>query len=450
MATNIESIGSTDPDFTDSMGVIGVGAVNVKMHFGAVGDGVADDTTAIQNAFNESVLASNGFSSGTRGGVYFPPGTYKITAPLIIGEEPFGAPTATTPQGIGRIFGHRGTVLLTGNFAGFMFDNPNEDPEPVDPDDSTNTNLEAGVIEGLNFINTHTGADSGCIRVYSASSLHIRDCHFQGHNGVLLGGFENGHICFDSTIESCKFTAMGTEASRDTGSLGCSAGHQVRVIGCAFTLWDTALRLFGAQASSYSNRFEVCNIAIKVGERTDGSTLANAGGVIVNSSFESNSYDIHLRDANGLSIIGAQSQGSQDGDHNSQSSIRYVGGSNITIMNYVCSGTYDQAPFWIESDPSSDLGAVGLTFINCNGGMLWAANTHAGCCEQINSELFIDFTNTVAKLPTYATAGMRRTVNNANQVIGTDAWGTQITAHVSTGSWAPCWYDGSADVWRLG
>jgi hypothetical protein len=82
--------------------------------------------------------------------------------------------------------------------------------------------------------------------------------------------------------------------------------------------------------------------------------------------------------------------------------------------------------------------------------MSWAANTHSGCCEQINCELFTDFASTVAKLPTYATAGMRRYVTNANQVIGTDAWGSTLTAHVSTGSWAPCWYDGSSDVWRLG
>lgn len=45
-------------------------SVNVK-DFGAVGDGVADDTSAIQTAMDSSVLS-----------VYFPPGTYNITSTL--------------------------------------------------------------------------------------------------------------------------------------------------------------------------------------------------------------------------------------------------------------------------------------------------------------------------------------------------------------------------------
>jgi polygalacturonase len=47
--------------------------VNV-MDFGAVGDGVHDDTAAIQAAV--SSLAANG------GGVYFPPGSYAVSSPI--------------------------------------------------------------------------------------------------------------------------------------------------------------------------------------------------------------------------------------------------------------------------------------------------------------------------------------------------------------------------------
>ncbi len=51
-------------------------SVSVK-DFGAVGNGVADDTAAIQSAIN-TVLTPTG------GGLYFPKGTYKITAKLVI------------------------------------------------------------------------------------------------------------------------------------------------------------------------------------------------------------------------------------------------------------------------------------------------------------------------------------------------------------------------------
>lgn len=51
---------------------------NVKTDFGATGNGVADDTTAIQNAINAA-------GAGTE--IYFPEGTYKITSTLTVAEN---------------------------------------------------------------------------------------------------------------------------------------------------------------------------------------------------------------------------------------------------------------------------------------------------------------------------------------------------------------------------
>lgn len=65
--------------------------VSVK-DFGAVGDGVANDTTAIQAAIN-ALLASN------RGALFLPAGTYCITSPLLV------------PYGV-SIFGEGGTASI--------------------------------------------------------------------------------------------------------------------------------------------------------------------------------------------------------------------------------------------------------------------------------------------------------------------------------------------------
>jgi hypothetical protein len=52
-----------------------VSALNVQTQFGAKGDNVTDDTTAIQNAINAAANLQTG-----RGLVYFPPGTYLISS----------------------------------------------------------------------------------------------------------------------------------------------------------------------------------------------------------------------------------------------------------------------------------------------------------------------------------------------------------------------------------
>jgi autotransporter-associated beta strand protein len=72
------------------------------MNYGAAGDGVADDTAAIQAAINAAHATGTG-NPVVAGEVWFPSGTYRITAPLVLtnggvsllGRDQGGAPCAS-------------------------------------------------------------------------------------------------------------------------------------------------------------------------------------------------------------------------------------------------------------------------------------------------------------------------------------------------------------------
>lgn len=77
---------ANDTDARDRHPLFHNAVINVKAHFDAEGDGSTDDTTAIQNALDAAVEDG--------GEVYFPPGTYKVSSTLTLGES------GATTQGV--------------------------------------------------------------------------------------------------------------------------------------------------------------------------------------------------------------------------------------------------------------------------------------------------------------------------------------------------------------
>ncbi len=63
------------------------GMYNVKTDFGAVGDGITDDTQALIEAFRGDSTSYTDGESGGRVPVYLPPGTYLVTKPLPMGAK---------------------------------------------------------------------------------------------------------------------------------------------------------------------------------------------------------------------------------------------------------------------------------------------------------------------------------------------------------------------------
>jgi len=137
--------------------------VSVK-DFGAVGDGVADDTAAIQAAINASY--------GHR--LFLPRGLYKLTSPLVIQPVYSGLsqlPLTIFGEGFDANGGNGGTVLLvqhTGN--GITMDN------------STAGNSDARfILDGFSIIGDGVDAAGGDgIHVVKVSNLTISNVWVQG------------------------------------------------------------------------------------------------------------------------------------------------------------------------------------------------------------------------------------------------------------------------------
>jgi hypothetical protein len=404
MAIDIEAPGTSGANYEDILLYSGAGSTNV-LWYGADRTGATDCTTAVQAALDDDA-GDNGFTTTTRGGVFFPPGTYKFDSSVIL------AATASRPQGQGRIWAHNGTVLLTANFAGFIFDDPNSNPP------TTNHSAQRGLLEGLNFKNTSTNAAAGCVRIEHTfgPGWHIRNCSFQGHHGVLLGGTDDEQVALDSMVDNCHFIALGSEASLDTNGIGLGLGYNTRAANCSFQLWDNAVLLWGGQAAITASRMEVNNRAIRVGIKPDLSTLFNASGAVIsNISFESNRYDIHCQATGALFVSGCVSQGQNTGDHDSQTSFYYDGGQGIVIAAYTGSGTYDlSSVFYINSAPTNETPAI--TFIGCGGGLLRNGALNMAGCEMIQSHFNgAEFDITFAQAPTYATLGTKRIFTDAEE-----------------------------------
>lgn len=196
-------------------------SVSVK-DFGAVGNGVADDTAAINAA-----LASS--AGGLE--LFFPAGTYKVTSTIVLptGRDfrLYGTGTATdiTSTGLSAIFERntRGSfveidsIAFTGTSPAFLYDAPG--PLPW-----TDTLYEYK-ITNCRFFQT---AGTYHIKLIGAREGMIQNCYFQNGDGVYASYSINleFHSCmWKDTLYGVR-SDIGTEGVRLVGCtmLGCGKG----------------------------------------------------------------------------------------------------------------------------------------------------------------------------------------------------------------------------------
>jgi hypothetical protein len=168
--------------------------ISVK-DFGAVGDGIAIDTTAIQAAMSRAKVLSS--ASGVTGAtVWFPPGVYVIDQALTLSSA-----TGVTLRGGGA--GSTQIWSTNGTANGFTF-----------------TSCSTFELSGLRLLPPDTTGSTGVgISLVNCSSVHVADMVLDNNNGGLflcaLKALGSGGISSSIHIDRCSLT--GTDSATGRG-----------------------------------------------------------------------------------------------------------------------------------------------------------------------------------------------------------------------------------------
>lgn len=256
---------ATSAPTTRALGDHSYDMVTVK-DFGAIGNGVADDTAAIQAAVDWQT--SNGF----RGIIRFPRGTYLISSSITFN---FNGAQSIIFEGEGQ------ASKVTGNFNDFIFTRT-----------TTNPTGAIVIIRQLFINNDH--ATGGGIQINGLVSGAIRDCKITSYYGI---------ICSEETytidIEACSIAA----------TYGIQTNNHVAIRCCDITSCTEAIRCGGTDIFITGCRFEVNLTALMIGKKptnypTPGLTWAVQGALISACSFEANNTAIDINAAGAVTFAG--------------------------------------------------------------------------------------------------------------------------------------------------
>jgi hypothetical protein len=227
-------------------------SVNVT-NFGVAGDGVTDNTAALQNLINAS-------ASGTL--FYFPAGTYLIKNTInlaglpnfgMIGDvDATGSPASTITSSVANI------TMISVDYGG-----------PGGTFQIKNMNF-VGPPGGITFYKTGTNSDV------------FENCQFSGHIGL------KSDIFFESTLRNVSFFGDGS-----AGSIGLLGGSGV-MVDSYFTGWENGVRSWSIGTAIIRTKFEANHIGVNIGADAND-VCYNASNVIADSTFVSNDTAIYGR-----------------------------------------------------------------------------------------------------------------------------------------------------------
>lgn len=318
-----------------------------------------------------------GFRFVNPGVIYFPQGTYKITAPI-----EFNHPGELTIVFEGCGAGSH----ITGNFAGSLLER-------------SMTSITGGikVIRNLKLTNSNaagTGIElRGCV-----GSTSVENCYIDAWRGIVCNSGNSW------LIQNCKLIWHNNTA----GSIGIFASNGVAVINCDIQSYEHGIRHGDTGAVGLQvigGRYEVNTVGILLGQDEDGVSSQSSAFLLTGLSMEANDTHINLYNAAAGMIAGVSMGTGVEIDYG----LRIQGASNVGVHNLSVGGNYAVA-------------AVDAT--NSNGGVdfcgLIINNTGSGDDFIYPDAIYnVTFNGAMtpmvfAELPSAGTAGRRGFVTNCS------------------------------------
>lgn len=297
--------------------------VSVK-DFGAVGDGVTDDTAAIQAAVGACI-------GGDRT-LYIPEGKYKITSKISI---PLGAIThlhirgAGTHQSTFRVYGAQELFSITGDYGNYWINS-------VTPNGSFElTDVTVACYGGVDNSGTAMNFDMGSQLGRPNHGIRMRNVTFKTESGYFAYAIRFINSA-QINLDSCRFFS-GNGVQQGIGIYGrCAEGQDgggMFVNNCEFFFYQHGIYVVDRFEGTYITSSAFINCAY-------GTTAVEAGSesgmLITNSEYDCMYEGIHLEGMYDFVITGNCFL-AQDAD--GQVAISVKNGSGFTITGNKIEGT---------------------------------------------------------------------------------------------------------------
>lgn len=318
-------------------------SLNIKW-WGAVGDGVADDTAEIQANFIAAQTV--GVES------FIPFGNYLVTSTLTI-DEP--GPIKIRGQ-IGAATTNR-RAILTANFTDAVIKR------------ATGTACcPPMLIENLTINNTHASGEGIELNV-TADSV-IANNHITAYRAIIVDQSN-----FGTEVRTNDVNGL---AANPAGSIGIFCQNHTTIINNDVVGFDHGYRLSGAGVAVLGGRTEVNVVGFMLGQDISGISFALSESFLGGLRGEANDTFIYAFRTVGVVISGAGAQGSVGAPSGQSQRILRILDADQTLFNGInCSGTYDTVGIEVAvnavdsaimNTTCSAAGAIG-------GGVAWLVNT---------------------------------------------------------------------------